>query len=358
MKEYDVVIVGAGPAGSNFARLLDTQKYKALIIDGSTDHDKVCGGLLSPDAQDILARYDLCLPKEILASPQLFSVRTIDFSNNLVRHYRRSYMNVDRKGLDSFFKSLIPPSVDKINGRCKKVAKTDLGYEIELVDGEKLSCKWIVGADGASSNVRLSLFKDKKLQKYVAIQQWFPAGETNPYYSCIFDNETSSGCSWIFFKDGMLIFGGAFDRKGCREAFEEQKKKLVDSGFVDSNAFGNPIKTEACLVSRPRLSGGIFRGKNGTFLLGEAAGFVSPSSFEGISYALFSGEMLADAFNRYSAEKISTIHRYYNRKTQKLKAKVAMRCIKRPFMYNKLLRKLVMKSGLTSIKIKTPKETA
>lgn len=248
--------------------------------------------------------------------------------------------------------------MDKINGRCKKVAKTDSGYEIELVDGEKLSCKWIVGADGASSNVRLSLFKDKKLQKYVAIQQWFPAGETNPYYSCIFDNETSSGCSWIFFKDGMLIFGGAFDSKNCREAFEEQKKKLVDGGFVDSNAFSDPVRTEACLVSRPRLSGGIFRGKSGAFLLGEAAGFISPSSFEGISYALFSGEMLADAFNRYSAEKVETIHRYYKRKTRKLKAKVAMRCIKRPFMYNKLLRKLVMKSGLTSIKIKTSKETA
>ena len=67
--------------------------------------------------------------------------------------------------------------------------------------------------------------------------------------------------------------------------------------------------------------------------------------------------MLADAFNRYSAEKTATIHRYYNRKTQKLKAKIAMRCIKRPFMYNKLLRNLVMKSGITSIKIKTPKET-
>ena len=355
MKEYDVIIVGAGPAGSNFARLLDTKKYKALIIDGSEDHDKVCGGLLSPDAQDILARYDLCLPKDILASPQLFSVRTIDLSNNLVRHYRRSYMNVDRKGLDSFFKSLIPPSVDKISGRCKRVSPADSGYEIELVDGEKLCCKWVVGADGASGNVRLSLFKHKALQKYVAIQQWFSAGETNPYYSCIFDNETSSGCSWIFFKDGMLIFGGAFDLKNCREAFEEQKKKLVEQGFVDEGVFSEPKKTEACLVSRPRLLGGIFRGKNGAFLIGEAAGFISPSSFEGISYALFSGEMLADAFNRYSRSKTSRIHRYYNRKTQKLKTKAGMRCIKRPFMYNKLLRKLVMKSGLTAINIKTPK---
>lgn len=355
MKKYDVIIVGAGPAGANFARLLDTRKYKALIIDGSTDHDKVCGGLLSPDAQDILARYDICLPKDILVSPQLFSVRTIDLSNGLVRHYRRSYMNVDRKKLDEFFKGLIPPEVKKIQGRCKKVTRLGSEYEIELVGGERFCCKCVVGADGAAGNVRLSLFRDKKLQKYVAIQQWFPARKTNPYYSCIFDNETSSGCSWIFFKDGMLIFGGAFDPKNCREAFEEQKKKLVAQGFVDESVFCEPKRTEACLLSRPRLSGGIFRGKNGAFLLGEAAGFISPSSFEGISYALSSGETLADAFNRYSLEKTLSVHHFYNKKTRKLKSKVRLRCIKRPFMYNKLLRRLVMKSELTAIKIKTQK---
>ncbi len=354
LKEYDIIIVGAGPAGANLARLLDTKKYKTLMIDGSDGHDKVCGGLISPDAQDILARYDICLPKDILVSPQLFSVRTIDLSNRLTRNYRRSYMNADRKKLDDFFRTLIPNDVDRISGRCKSVRRIDGGYEAELVSGEKFNCRYIVGADGASSNVRLSLFRQKRLQKYVAIQQWFPAKETNPYYSCIFDNDTSSGCSWIFFKDGMLIFGGAFDVKNCREAFEEQKKKLIEQGFVSKEIFNEPKKTEACLVSRPRFNRGVFRGVKGAFLIGEAAGFISPSSFEGISYALYSGEALADALNGKSPEDPSAIHRCYNKKTQKLIRKVKMRCVKRPFMYNKLLRRLVMKSNLTAIKIKAP----
>ena len=352
--QYDIIVIGAGPSGANFARFIDAQKYKVLLLDGSEGHDKVCGGLISPDAQEILARYDLCLPKDILVSPQLFSVRTLDLANNMVRHYRRSYLNVDRKKLDDFFRSLVPPEIDRLCGRCKQVRKTQNGYEIETVGGEKLSCKYIVGADGASSNLRLSLFRYKKLQKYVSIQQWYPAGEANPYYSCIFDNETSSGCSWVFFKDGMTIFGGAFEPHNCREAFEIQKQKLINVGFLDPVAVANVQKTEACLVSRPHFGQGVFIGKDGAFLLGEAAGFISPSSFEGISYALASSEALADAFNKYNVDKKRQIRRLYKRKTARLKQKINLRCLKRPFMYNQHLRSCVMKSGVTSIKIKQP----
>ena len=74
-----IAIIGAGPAGSNLARLIDTTKYNVILIDGSKKKgEKVCGGLLSPDAQDLLAKYDISLPKDVLVSPQLFSVRTID----------------------------------------------------------------------------------------------------------------------------------------------------------------------------------------------------------------------------------------------------------------------------------------
>ena len=44
---YDIVIIGGGPAGATLARLLNFEKFKVLLVDGSKDEAKVCGGLLS-----------------------------------------------------------------------------------------------------------------------------------------------------------------------------------------------------------------------------------------------------------------------------------------------------------------------
>lgn len=84
---YDIAIVGLGPAGSNFARLIDSNKYKVIAFDkkelDSNKHSKPCGGLLSPSAQRSLAKFNLSIPGNIIASPQIFFVKTIDMDNNI-----------------------------------------------------------------------------------------------------------------------------------------------------------------------------------------------------------------------------------------------------------------------------------
>lgn len=59
-----------------------------------------------------------------------------------------------------------------------------------------------------------------------------------------------------------------------------------------------------------------------------------------------SGHILADVLNK---QLLDLNYKYFN-KTLKLRTKLKLKILKRPFMYNKLLRKLVMKSGLQSIK--------
>ena len=74
---YDIAIIGAGPAGAVFAKEIAQSKpdWKILLIDGqSPDSAKPCGGLLAPDAQKLLARFDLVLPKSVLEDPQIFAV--------------------------------------------------------------------------------------------------------------------------------------------------------------------------------------------------------------------------------------------------------------------------------------------
>lgn len=355
-----IAIIGAGPAGSNLARLIDTSKYNVILIDGSKKKgEKVCGGLLSPDAQDLLAKYDISLPKDVLVSPQLFSVRTIDLGIEDVQYYRRSYMNVNREKFDKFLLSMVPEKVTILEAVCKKVARREKGFllQVRTEEGtECIACDYVVGAEGANSIVRRDLFPNHKIQRYTSIQQWFPKSSENPFYSCIFDNDTSPSCSWIFFKDEYMVFGGAFTPENCREAFEEQKRKLIERGIVAKHQFDHPVRTEACMVARPHFLHGIYRGNDGAFLIGEAAGFISPSSLEGISFALSSGEGLAEAFD-HGVEKEGILH-YYKRKTDKLCLKVKAKCVKRPFMYNKVLRALILKSGVGAIQIKMQEKKA
>ena len=297
-EHYDIAVVGAGPAGAVFVKELAKARpdLRILLIDGqSPDSAKPCGGLLAPDAQKLLAKFDMVLPKSILEDPQIFAVETIDLEKKRVRYYQRHYLNMDRYAFDRWLLSLVPSHITVLQGRCNGIQKEGDLYRILIKRGDdtvQVSAKALVGADGGGSIVRRTFFMSMKVQ-YVAIQQWFEnKGQRLPYYSCIFDEQTSDSCSWTIHKGGHVIFGGAFAKQGCREAFDRQKARLED--FLGST-FGEAVKTEACLVSSPRSMKDFQTGKDGVFLLGEAAGFISASSFEGLSSAMLSGKILADA---------------------------------------------------------------
>lgn len=348
---YDIAIVGAGPAGAVFARELGQVRpeLKILLIDGqSPDSAKPCGGLLAPDAQKLLARFDLVLPKSVLEDPQIFAVETIDLGRKLVRYYQRHYLNMDRYAFDRWLLSLAEPYVDICRGRCLEIGKDGEQFHLTVTHGEErktLVARMIVGADGGGSVVRRTFFRPMAVQ-YMAIQQWFHnQGQRMPYYSCIFDPETSDSCSWTIHKGNYVLFGGAFRRQGCRQAFEAQKARLEAHL---GNTFGQPIRTEACLVSSPRTLKDYCTGEGSVFLLGEAAGFISASSFEGLSSAMYSGKMLADAFA--AGGNCDRIQRRYRKSTRSLRLKLRLKSVKRILLCNPFTRYLIMKSGIQSIR--------
>ena len=342
MKHFDIAVIGAGPAGANFARLADSEKYNILVIHNE-GYEKPCGGLLSPDATRVLAAYDLTLPAEILASPQIFAVRVIDLESGLCKRYPRHYLNMKRSAFDAWLRSFIPPQVTVVCGKCVQITDYGNSFSIRLANGETYTANKIVAADGASSLVRRTFFPENKCRRYTAIQQQFRVKHGNAYYSCIYDAKTSPACSWILFKDGIMTFGGAFLPAHSRKAFEDQKQKLIKSGIVCAEDFSEPLKTEACEVLCPSQKG-FCMGNDRIFLIGEAAGFISPSSFEGISYALLSSEALAQALeNDKPKEKYFLL-------TEKLRLKLRLKAVKYDILSSPFLRKEIMRSEITAIK--------
>ena len=217
---YDIVIIGAGPSGATIARLLE-RKYKILIVDKRNLSDasgfireKCCGGLLAPAAQKALAKQGLGIPKSILTGPQTFSVKSVDFDNDIVKYYQRHYINISREKLDRWLVSLIPDSIDKMfNSIYKSYREENNVYKVEIDNNGELveiATKILIGAGGSVSRIRGQVFGNElQPEKYISIQEHFKVEEALPYYVSVFDSEVTDFYSWIIPKGKDLILGAA-----------------------------------------------------------------------------------------------------------------------------------------------------
>ncbi len=349
---YDIVIIGSGPSGSLAAKLLG-QKYKILIIEkrnlNETDNfkaNKACGGLLNPDGQKMLAKLNIVIPKEVISYPQSFSVKVIDFDNNLSGNYQKKYLNINRELFDRYLFSQIPQNVDiKLNSTFNKLEKNGENYDVYFFQNGKEykeNCKIVIGADGANSKVR-SYFKNiKNPVKYISIQEWFENdGNINNYYG-IFDKSITPFYSWIIPKDNYLIIGSALiNDKTAKEKFELLKNKLNDYGLK----FNKIVKKEGAFLLNPESFDEIYTGKNNIALIGEAASLISSSSAEGISYALYSGKSIAESILKDEKNFL----KLYKKEIDKLKFDFYSKKIKYYCMFNSTLRKIIIKSNIFNL---------
>lgn len=357
---YDVGIVGAGPAGSTLARLL-ADRCRVLLLDSG--RRKCCGGILAPEAQKMLAKLDLAVPREVLVDPQPFAVSVLDLRTRLMRRYARQYVNVDRYAFDRWLLSLVPENVDIKHGAVYRHAiDVDSSLEIHYEqDGEprKAKVRRLVGADGPFSTVRREFFPDRAQPKrYVALQYWYEDESAvskdrsnsdgidfSEDYVGIFDPEVTDFYAWSIPKNRHLVLGAAIPYgESVHRKFELLKSKLESHGLH----FKEPVRREAGQIVRPLCIRSMFPGSDRVLLVGEAAGLISPSSAEGIGAALASAYQLYRVFTHGDGSKEFDLGEY-RRNLRRLRWSLWLKIVKIPFMFHPGLRRCVMLSSLTAL---------
>jgi flavin-dependent dehydrogenase len=353
---YDIAIIGAGPAGTTLARLIG-DRYKVLLLDKrhltdpskTSSSRKCCGGLLAPDAQGMLSKMGLGLPKSVLVDPQLFVVRAVDVQQHMQRYYQRYYINLDRLKFDRWLLSMTPKTVEiRLGCRFKSYEPKTDGFKIWFAQKHKMHAEHariLVGADGASSAVRkLAVPNHSVPKKYFSIQESVEANSQLPYFCSIFDPQISDYYSWTIPKEHYLFIGSALHpRQNAVAKFELLKKKLRDYGF----RFGKAIARQGAFILRPVSTRQISTGAKSIALVGEAAGWISPSSAEGLSYAFKSALSLAKVLHKTTKD----FEKRYYQETRQLRNNILVKNVKSRFIYNPWLRNVVMRSGYRSMEI-------
>ena len=310
MKIHDVIIVGAGPAGSAMGILLAQEGYSVLLLEkGVFPRDKVCGDFVSPKGLFYLQKLG-CY--EEIAGRNYIPIQQVSVHLNGSKLYEGSLPHlptylpfahaIPRNELDEIlFRRAQKVGVVTVEG-CQVLGfhttPDTVRVETQLAKRKKnFTGRVIVGADGANSVV--AKFADLTMNdpRYV-----FPSirgycrGLLSDEAILFVDEEFFPGFGWIFPVRGDLSNVGV---GMVKEALSKHHISVKDffkkfEVFVKSLASeaGKTVEIEAPKGWPIKSYGGARRNyfERG-LLIGEAACFVDPLSGEGIPLALESAEL-------------------------------------------------------------------
>jgi len=270
-RKYDVIIIGAGPAGLKCAEQLKDSKLSVLLIEkNKIIGPKVCGGgltsLVNPNEipKDKIRVFNT---QETFLADKKYEVRFVDPIRTLDRFDLGQYQLRSIKNAKNitFLKNTLVKSVQD-----KKISTSKGTFYYN----------YLVGADGSSSIVR----------RYLGLKSEFCLGFMSkiPHISnnfiWIFDpNNLKSGYIWIFPHLKYTNVGVYFDPKILKpkkaKKFLKEYLAKLEYKISEEDLQGASINYSYKGVSF-----------NNVFLIGDAAGLTSRIWGEGIPHALLSGK--------------------------------------------------------------------
>jgi geranylgeranyl reductase family protein len=295
---YDLIVVGAGPAGAWAARSAAQYGMKTLLLEKEQiPRNKLCGGGVTPK---VLTRFDFKLPRELVEC----EVRAARIHVGESLHYFGTdktlvYMT-SRAKFDSFLtEKAVEAGAELRDGNpVNRVEVASSHVEVKTLEGTFRS-KILIGADGMGGpTARTGGFYDgwKPDQVAYAIESEVYVGEkavqefvgASSYFDLYF-GVSPGGYGWVFPKDDHLTVG-----VGCRLSRLRDGMDLFNS-FVkrirELKGFEIP-KPQAHLIP---LGGAakVPSVRDRMLLAGDCAGFAEPLLGEGIYFSIWGGQLAA-----------------------------------------------------------------
>lgn len=330
-KDYDVIVVGAGPAGCSAASFIAQKGLEVLLVDKAKfPRDKVCGDGFSASSLAVLERVGAL---EVIEEMNPFKIDgiTVSSPNGTIM----SALNPSIKGLRDYGYVIPRKEFDyqllKFVKGIPKVKVLESFYVKEMVyngsnvcgvrsDGETFTGKVIIGADGVHSIIakKLSLRNDNPKHRALAVRAYFENVENlNHYLEIHYEESILPGYAWIFPTSehsanvGVGVGTRFMDTKEIKTLFYRflernsyARKKLKNSQMIENSFKGCPL-TFGSFPSK--------RSYRNVLLIGDAASFVDVLTGEGIYYALRSGEYAAQAIDEIlrksnNVERVGTVY--------------------------------------------------
>jgi len=290
-RQWDLVIVGAGPAGAAAAlgALTACPGLRVLLLDRADfPRDKACGDGIAPQVLDVLETVGVTGLLDDWAEVHDLELR--QGSTTVARSMPRPAWVVPRSVLDHRLVSAAVRAGAEL--RRHRVRSVDVEDEGVVLDGD-VRAQVVIGADGAHSVLRAATGLSPARRQALALRGYAPTPEGRAGRQVIvFGASRQPSYAWSFDRgDGLSNVGyGELVRSGRTATRQEMLVELdrLLPGSVDGGT--------AWRGHHLPLSSWTYRQPDGPLLLaGDAACLVNPMTGEGIYYAVATGVLAGRA---------------------------------------------------------------